>query len=173
LACGFNGELLQSADSGASWQVQRSGSEEWNAILIREGQYWLFGTGGIKSAQDSLMLPAPFSFSTLSSGTLLPDGSILAGAKNGRLFICRFSIQSIVEPTLNITLFPNPSQGGFYLKDANPGTYLLSDTQGRIQAAWTVLNSDSFLPLPAHLPSGSYILRKNQSNLHQILMVKK
>jgi photosystem II stability/assembly factor-like uncharacterized protein len=173
LACGFNGELLQSADSGASWQVQRSGSEEWNAILIREGQYWLLGTGGIKSAQDSLMLPAPFSFSTLSSGTLLPDGSILAGAKNGRLFICRFPIQSIVEPTLNITLFPNPSQGGFYLKDANPGTYLLSDTQGRIQAAWTVLNSDSFLPLPAHLPSGSYILRKNQSNLHQILMVKK
>lgn len=172
LACGFNGELLRSVDSGTTWQAQRVGSEEWNALVIREGEYWLLGSGGIKSAQDSLLLPAPFSFTTLSSGTLLPDGSILAGAKNGRMFICRFPTQSLLETSTTISLFPNPSEGGFYLKNASFGHYLLSDAHGRIWAQWTVLDANQFLSLPAHVPSGSYILQKHQSNLHQILMVK-
>ncbi|MFZ4061223.1 MAG: WD40/YVTN/BNR-like repeat-containing protein [Bacteroidia bacterium] len=171
LACGFNGELLSSLDSGTTWQVLRTGPEEWNAMLFRQGQYWLLGNGGMKSATDSLMLPVPYTFSSLTSGHLLPNGHILAGAKNGRIFICQFPIQSLLHPTSAVQLYPNPCQGAFRLQNANAGIWHLNDSQGQRLASFSIENYIEDLTLPLGIPPGTYWLQHQASGQSKFLMV--
>jgi hypothetical protein len=159
LACGFNGELLSSADSGATWQGVRTGAEDWNAMLFRQGQYWLLGTGGMKSANDSLMLPSPNTFTSLTSGHLLPNGQVLAGAKNGRIFIFRFPIQSLNAQSPTVALYPNPCQREFRLQNAQIGSWQLLTTGGRSIAAFKVENPLEKITLPIGIQPGTYRLR--------------
>ena len=171
LACGFNGELISSVDSGNTWQVVRTGPEDWNAMLLRQGNYWLLGTGGMKSATDSLMLPIPYTFTSLTSGHLLPNGQILAGAKNGRVFIYRFPIQSLQNPSSAIQLYPNPCQGTFRLQNAHAGMWQLSNSRGQRLASFSIERSLEEITLPLGIPPGTYWLQHSASGQSKFLMV--
>jgi len=171
LACGFNGELISSADSGVHWHVVRTGLEDWNALLLRQGQYWLLGTAGMKSANDSLMLPNPHSFSSLTSGHLLPNGQVLAGAKNGRVFICRFPIQSMHQQSHSLQLFPNPCHRQFRMQNAQAGKWTLHHSNGRHISTFSVEKNLENFNLPLGIEAGTYLLRHEAGGSAYILMV--